>query len=121
LKKCELNTKKEEFVSKIEILFEIHERFVKSFLDIIILTHLNSPNRSVGGYDILKLVQKKFGLLLSAGSVYSLLYSMERDGLIRGIGRHKRVYNLTNIGEEKVKTVLLTKEKILNLIDQTFT
>jgi DNA-binding PadR family transcriptional regulator len=120
LKKCELNTKNEKPILKIEILFEIHERFVKSFLDVIILNHLNSSDRIIGGYDILKLVQNKFGLLLSAGSVYSLLYSMERDGLIRGRGRYKRVYSLTDKGEEKIKTILLVKERVLNLVEHTF-
>lgn len=38
----------------------------------------------LSGYDVIMFVHKKFGILLSSGTVYSVLYSMERNGLVRG-------------------------------------
>jgi DNA-binding PadR family transcriptional regulator len=85
---------------------------VKNFLDVIILTELRNAN-PIGGYDIMDFVQKKFGFLVSSGTVYSMLYSMERKGLIKCAGAQtKRVYALTEKGSEKIIALLNSKEEI---------
>jgi len=102
-----------------EILNEMHERMVKSFLDAIVLVKLKERDRTMSGHDVFKLVHRKFRVWISSGTVYALLYSMERNGLIRGrwVGsRRKRVYTLTEKGEEKIKAILETKDKILGLM-----
>jgi len=102
-----------------EILNEMHERMVKSFLDAIVLVKLRERDRPMSGHDVFKLVHRKFRVRISSGTVYSLLYSMERNGLIRGrwVGsQRKRVYTLTEKGEEKIKAILETKGKILGLM-----
>jgi len=106
-----------------EILNEMHERMVKSFLDAIVLVKLRERGRPMSGHDVFKLVHRKFRVRISSGTVYSLLYAMERDGLIRGrwVGsRRKRVYTLTEKGEEKIKAILEAKEKILGLLVNLF-
>jgi len=97
-----------------EISKEMHERIVKGFLDMAIMAKLMYDN-PVSGYDVLRFVHKKFGTLLSSGTVYSVLYSMERDGLIRGIqSKKKRVYKLTDKGEKAIKTALSLIEEMQN-------
>jgi len=77
-------------------------RMVKSFLDAIVLDKLRERDNPISGYDVVTFIHKKFYILVSSGTVYALLYSMERDGLIRGMwSQRKRVYTLTEKGEEK--------------------
>jgi len=100
-----------------EILNEMHERIVRSFLDTIVLVKLRERDSPMSGYDVVTLIDKKFRMLVSSGTVYSLLYCMERDGLIRGMwSRRKRVYTLTDKGEKKIKAILEAKDKILGLM-----
>ncbi|MFQ6081259.1 MAG: PadR family transcriptional regulator [Candidatus Bathyarchaeia archaeon] len=104
-----------------EILNEMHERLVKSFLDMIVLAKLRRRDSPMSGYDVVTLIHKKFRMLVSSGTVYSLLYSMERDGLIRGRwSQRKRVYTLTERGEKKIKAILEAKEKILGIMVNLF-
>jgi len=95
----------------------MHRRMVKSFLDNIVLAKLREQDSPMSGYDVIALIHKKFHILASSGTVYALLYSMERDGLIRGVwSQRKRVYTLTEKGEKKIKAILDAKEKILGLM-----
>jgi len=82
---------------------KLQRRVVQNFMDIIILTEMKKG--SLSGYDVISLVQKRFGLLMSSGTVYSLMYSLERDGLIKGVwNSRKRVYVLTEKGERDIKS-----------------
>jgi len=77
-----------------EVFEDIQARIVKSFMDVIVLMELR--NKTLGGYDVISLVDKKFGILLSSGTVYSQLYSLERNGLIEAhLNQRKREYALT--------------------------
>jgi DNA-binding PadR family transcriptional regulator len=77
-----------------KILKKMHERIIKNFMDIIILAELR--NGPMSGYDVISFIHNKFHLLVSSGTVYSLLYSLERNGLIEGTwNERKRVYKLT--------------------------
>jgi len=102
-----------------EVLREMRERIVKNFLDVIVLTKLGG-SEALGGYDVIKLVNNKFGFLVSTGSAYAVLYSLERDGLIKGRSSRKRVYTLTDKGEEKIKTIMKMKKGILGLMVDVF-
>jgi len=56
-------------------------------------------------------------LLVNSGTVYSLLYSLERNGLIEGTwNERKRVYKLTDKGRKTIDTVLNANDKIKNFI-----
>lgn len=82
----------------------MHERLLKEFMDVLIMGMMR--NDELSGYDIISYIHEKFDYLVSSGTVYSILYSMERDGLITGkrVNR-KRIYRLTRKGEETIKTI----------------
>jgi len=65
-----------------KVLKKMHGRIIKNFRGIMILAELKTGPLS--GYDVISLVQNRFHLLVSSGIVYSLLYSLERNGLIEG-------------------------------------
>ena len=103
-----------------EVLKKMHRRIVKSFMDILILAELRSSPMS--GYDVIAYIHNKFGILVSSGTVYSLLYSMERDDLIRGVwAKRKRVYELTDKGERSIEAILNANDKIKILMTNLLT
>jgi DNA-binding PadR family transcriptional regulator len=93
------------------VLKKMHRRLVKTFLDVLVLSELR--NKAMSGYDVIAFIHNKFRLLVSSGTVYSLLYSLERDGLIKGEWQQrKRVYTLTEKGEATIKAILNANDKI---------
>jgi len=98
-----------------KVLRKFHERIIKNFTDIIILAELRKGPMS--GYDVISFIHNKFNLLVSSGTVYSLLYSLERNGLIEGSwDERKRVYRLTEKGAKTIETILNANDKIKNFI-----
>jgi len=98
-----------------KVLRQMHERIIKSFMDIIILAELK--NGSMSGYDVISFIHNKFNLLVSSGTVYSMLYSLERNGLIEGKwDERKRVYKLTDKGQKMIETLLSANDKLKNFI-----
>jgi DNA-binding PadR family transcriptional regulator len=98
-----------------KILKRMHERIIKNFMDIIIMAELK--NGPLSGYDVISFIHNKFHLLVSSGTVYSLLYSLERNGLIEGAwNERKRVYKLTEKGRKTIETILNANDKINNFV-----
>jgi DNA-binding PadR family transcriptional regulator len=98
-----------------KILKKMHERIIKNFMDIIVMTELQ--NGSLSGYDFISYIHNKFNLLVSSGTVYSLLYALERNGLIEGVWEErKRVYKLTQKGAKTINTLLGASDKIKGFI-----
>ncbi|RJS75924.1 PadR family transcriptional regulator [Candidatus Bathyarchaeota archaeon] len=98
-----------------KILKKMHERIIKNFMDIIILAELR--NGAMSGYDVISFIHNKFHLLVSSGTVYSLLYSLERNGLIEGTwNERKRVYKLTEKGKKTIEIILSANDKIKNFV-----
>jgi DNA-binding PadR family transcriptional regulator len=98
-----------------KILKRMHERIIKNFMDIIILAELRAGPLS--GYDVISFIHNKFHLLVSSGTVYSLLYSLERNGLIEGTwNERKRVYKLTDKGDKTIETILNANDKLKSFI-----
>jgi len=98
-----------------KILKKMHERIIKNFMDIIIMAELKEGPLS--GYDVISYIHNKFHLLVSSGTVYSLLYSLERNGLIEGTwNERKRVYRLTEKGKKTIETILTANDKIKNFV-----
>jgi len=103
-----------------EILKEFRERIVRSFIDTLILAELRKGS-PMGGYDIIMFIHKKFGLLMSSGTVYNVLYTLERKKLIKSIqSSKKRVYKPTDKGIETINIILNAKEKIQNFMTKLF-
>jgi DNA-binding PadR family transcriptional regulator len=95
---------------------ELYERLVKSFMDIIVLEELQNGN-PLSGYDVIALIHKRFHFLISSGTIYSLLYSMERNGLIKGmVNGKKRVYRLTEKGKGTLESISERGDEIPLLI-----
>jgi len=93
------------------ILKKMQERIIKSFMDIIIMAELLKG--SLSGYDVISYVHNKFNLLVSSGTVYSLMYSLERNGLVEGVwDERKRIYKLTDKGKNTIETILSADDKI---------
>lgn len=107
------------YSDKEKVLSQMRRRLIKNFMDIIILSRLKETPMS--GYDVITLIYKRFHILLGSGSIYSLLYSMERKGLIRGIwDERRRIYKLTSRGEETIKAVLDSYERIKSFMTKLF-
>ena len=104
-----------------EFIRELGERIVRVFLDLFVLRKLSESCEPPSGYDFIKLVTDEFDVVLSAGSIYAVLYGMERDGLIQGESIfRKRVYVLTCKGEETIKKISEENEKILYSFGRLF-
>ena len=97
-----------------------NDSLIKSFLDIIVLAMLNG--NPVHGYKIIADLHQTFGVLLSPGTLYPLLYHLEDDKLVevKEVKRRK-LYSLTPKGRKRVFQVneLYKKnsEKIFSFID----
>ena len=104
-----------------EFIRELGERIVRVFLDLFVLRKLSESCEPLSGYDFIKLVTDEFDVVLSAGSIYAVLYGMERDGLIQGESIfRKRVYVLTIKGEETLKKISEENGKILYSFGRLF-
>lgn len=74
-------------------------RHVKAFLDLLILGILNG--KSMYGYKIIAAVHKEFGVLLSPGSLYPLLHTLEKKGMVYSQFQGGRiVYSMTSNGRK---------------------
>ena len=103
------------------IVKKLFEKTIKDFMDIIILVKLRDEEAGVSGYDFISYVNDRFGFLVSSGSVYSLLYSLERNGLVKGLWfERKRVYRLTEKGTQPINTIIAAQDKIKGLLDTVF-
>lgn len=77
---------------------EYRERFVRSFLDWVILSILR--RKPAYGYEMITTINEEFHVFVSPGSLYPILYNLERAGLVTGEWdspdrRSKKVYELT--------------------------
>lgn len=82
----------------------VYERFLKEFIDILMMVKIREAEAT--GYDLLVYFHKKFDLLVSPGTVYSVLYSMERNGFVKARMEDKRrIYSLTPKGKTTIKAI----------------
>lgn len=88
-----------------EIKADVQDHIVKSFLDIIILSFLKKEPSH--GYALIADIHTNFDVLLSPGTLYPLLYSLEKKGLIstEKDGRRKNYY-LTESGLSQANNII---------------
>lgn len=93
-----------------QVLRKWRKRTLKNFMDILVMKILREEGAK-SGYDFISSFHERFGVFMSSGTVYSRLYSLERDGLIKGIrkGRH-RVFELTEKGKKTIDFVLKSRQ-----------
>lgn len=80
---------------------ETLEHFVKSHLETLVLALL--LRNPMCGYDVIQSIYQRYHTFLSQGTVYPLLYSLQRGGLLevsKSEGSRAKVYSLTEQGEE---------------------
>jgi len=94
---------------------EIRSSLIKNFMNVLIL--YQSDKSPMGGYDVIRFFYEKYNLLFSSGTIYSYLYSMERSGLLKGMGNpNKRVFKLTDKGRAMLNAFRKDKEELLKFI-----
>ena len=102
------------------IVANLRRRTIKTFMDMLILAELQE--KPLSGYDIINIIHKRFDVLVSSGTVYSLLYSLERKGLVNADpDNRKRVYTLTEKGEQLLETVGRANGEINTLVQNLIT
>jgi DNA-binding PadR family transcriptional regulator len=98
-------------------LEKLRRQSVKSVLDVLLLAELR--NGVMSGYDAIGYVHNKFGVLLSSGTIYAHLYALEREGLVTSVNDvKKRVYKLTEEGEQTLEMAFKANLKLLNTINR---
>ena len=86
---------------------QVQRRFVKSFLDILILRLLEA--NPTWGYDIIKETESTYNFKLRHGALYPMLNELEKKGLVKSRrelkkGRVRKVYEITQTGREVLQT-----------------
>ena len=87
---------------------DLQKRFVRSFLDIMILNMLS--DEPLWGYRMMSVLKERYGVKVGPPVIYPLLDSMEVEGLVdsRDIlegKRRRKVYNSTKKGIELLRCV----------------
>jgi DNA-binding PadR family transcriptional regulator len=94
---------------------KMRRRIVRNFLDVLILAEMRKG--SLSGYDVMTFVHDRFRFLVSSGTIYSVLYSLERNGLISGASvQRKRVYRLTDKGKATIREVMNASDETQYLV-----
>jgi DNA-binding PadR family transcriptional regulator len=89
------------------LLRKMKHRFVKSFLDMVVLKLIQTE--PMWGYKILKKTEELYQIKLRHGALYPLLNSLEKNGFIKSTkelqkGRIRKVYQITLKGTNLIKT-----------------
>jgi DNA-binding PadR family transcriptional regulator len=108
-------------VSRLEqkILGEMHNRIVRSFLDIVILQALERG--PLGCYDVVSLIRDKYDVSLSPGKTYSCLYTLEKEGLVQSeLNSNKRIFRVTDQGKDVIRELSREKTKIFGMLLRLF-
>ena len=103
----------------------LNERYIKGFLDIIMLSFLE--RKSMSGNELITQIYENFEILLSPGTVYPILHSMERSKLVvRKRQGKKKIYTITDKGRSVLiqsgwiiknpKTLKLSKQDLFSRI-----
>ncbi len=99
---------------------ELIQSLVKKNLDVIILSMLK--DNPIHGYKIIADLHNSFGVLLSPGTLYPLLYRLVSEGLIDVEAESRRkVYSLTRRGERRTREFMESYmrhvDRIMSFID----
>ena len=98
----------------------LEKKIIRNFIDLLILKHLQKFPL-VSGYEILNYLRHKFDIAFSPGTIYSIIYALERHRLIKGDGDESgRTYELTNEGEKMVETAFKARGRIQGLVTDMF-
>jgi len=100
------------------------EHAVKKSLRILILSLLKQ--QPMCGFDIIKSLMHQFNVLLSQGTVYPILYSLEKEGYLKTVVKSDnktKLYVPTEKAhryiDQQIKEYILAQEKILDLVSRS--
>jgi DNA-binding PadR family transcriptional regulator len=95
---------------------EITGRHVKAFLDLLILGILN--DKPMYGYKIIAAIHKEFGVLLSPGSLYPLLHTLEKKRMVESQFQGARIfYSVTSNGKKIFKSTFTEYKATIQQMD----
>jgi len=83
---------------------DVADEYVKASMETILLSMLKDD--AMCGYDLLKEIYQKFGVLLSQGTIYPLLHHLEERGLLKSEtppNTRGKVYSPTDSGKELIE------------------
>ncbi len=101
-------------------LEKLRMQSIKAIMDVILLSEIRGGTTS--GYDAISAIHKKFGVLLSSGTVYAHIYALEREGLIKSdYDLKKRVYELTEKGEKMLRMASKANIELLKTLTDELT
>ena len=84
----------------------------------------NSPcelgNDALSGYAVISFIHNRFHLLVSSGTIYSLPYPLERNGLLRENGGPRLAYRLGEKGEARALVKHSLAITLLFLLSRTY-
>ena len=93
------------FLRELDIADETIERFVKEYLDIVVLALI--ANKPMCGTDIIDSVHRDLNVLLSPGTIYPLLHRLKKEGLLDcEYGVKKKVYKAAKSSEANIRSIL---------------
>jgi len=97
-----------------QVLEELTKTILRDFLDEILVFEIATCPKS--GYDVLTDISEKFNHRLSSGTVYSKLYCLERDGIIKCIKKQrKRIFELTDYGK-RILNIMENSAEFANIV-----
>ena len=83
---------------------DVADEYVKASIETLLLSMLRE--KSLCGYDLLKEIYQKFGVLLSQGTIYPLLHHLEAKGLLKAEvspTTRGKIYSPTETGRELIE------------------
>lgn len=102
-----------------EITSRIRHKCIRGFIDIMTLVLL--ANRPMCGYEIIENIYERARVLLSPGTVYPLLDSLQRKGLVESkTESKKKIYKITSSGRETLVRMSAEYAKIQSILSVGF-
>ncbi|MBN1357397.1 helix-turn-helix transcriptional regulator [Candidatus Bathyarchaeota archaeon] len=78
-----------------------------------------SERRFLSAPNIIEVFKKRYKIQLSAGTVYPVLYALEKDGKITRLpNRRKKFYVLTNEGKATINNIRENVEELHKIINE---
>lgn len=91
-------------------------KYVKTSLDLVVLAILNG--KPMHGYRIMAAIHTEFGVLLSPGTLYPLLHSLEEKKLVESrVKGGKKVYEATNEGRTRFQNAFTMFKVSMNQLE----
>jgi DNA-binding PadR family transcriptional regulator len=97
---------------------KVRKRILKACLSAAIMAQL-SERRVLSATNLIEIFKRRYNIQLSAGTVYPVLYALEKDGKIARLpNRRKRFYVLTDKGKASIKNIRGNVEELHKMINE---